>query len=123
MGLWRGPLPAAVAIPLAVGSVLLVLLTLPVSMPLIALFGAIDARRLRAAACRTPCGGCGQVLGTAALSAADAAWTVELAERHRRLPGLRLRVVRRCHALCTVCGARYGWTDRRLQRLPDKGAA
>lgn len=119
-------MPTWLAVPLAVGAVLLVLLTFPVSLPLMALLHALDARRLRAAVLRTRCIRCGAVLGQASLDAADAAWAAELADMHRRFPGARLRrVVRHCHALCTACGTEYGWDerDRTLRPLPVPSAS
>ena len=113
--------PVWLAVPLAVGAVLLVLLTFPVSMPLIGLLHALEVRRLRAAAASMRCVRCGQVLGRASLDAADAAWAAEMAELQRRFPGTRFRTVRRCHALCAACGTGYGWNDRdrRLHPLVD----
>ncbi|RYF01446.1 MAG: hypothetical protein EOO78_10655 [Oxalobacteraceae bacterium] len=105
--------PAWVAVPLAIGAVLLILLTCPVSLSLIALAHALDNRRLRAVASRTRCVRCGEALGYASLDAADAAWATEMAEvQRRRSPGVRMRVVRHCRALCATCGMKYGWNDR-----------
>lgn len=117
--------PAWLAVPLAVLAVLLVLLTFPVSLPLIALLHALDRRRLRAAASRTRCVRCSQILGQASLDAADAAWAVEMADMHRRFPGTRMRVVRHCHALCAACGMEYGWNEqnRTLQPLAPRERA
>lgn len=118
-------MPAWLAVPLAVGAVLLVLLTFPVSLPLIGLLHAMDRRRLGAVAGRTRCLRCGEVLGQASLDAADAAWAAEMADMHRRFPGTRLRVVRHCHALCAACGMEYGWNerDRTLQSLKPQDPA
>lgn len=56
-------MPTWLAVPLAIGAVLLVLLPLPMSLPLIALLQALDDRRLRQAVVRTHCVRCGQVPG------------------------------------------------------------
>lgn len=104
--------PAWLAVLLALLAVLLVLLTFPVSLPMIALLHALDGRRLRTTATRTRCLRCGHVLGQASLDAADNAWTAEMADMHRRYPGMRMRIVRHCHALCTACGMEYGWNHR-----------
>lgn len=58
--------------PLAVLALVLLLLTLPVTAPLSAIFIWWGSRRLRAAADGTCCVRCGHVLGQAALNAADA---------------------------------------------------
>ena len=114
-------MPAVFAIPLAVIAVLLVLFTFPVSLPLIALLNALDRRRLRVAAAAADCVRCGHRLGPEALGAADEAWMAEMADMHRRYPHGTVRVVRRIHAVCTSCGARYGWDerDRALELLPE----
>lgn len=111
-------MPALFAVPLAV---LLFLLAFPLSMPLVALLHALDCRRLRAAASGTRCVRCGQALGQASLDAADHTRQAELAELHRRHPGMRLRIVRHCRALCPTCGAGYTWNrpTRVLMLLPE----
>ena len=114
-------MPALFAVPLAVLAVLLVLLTFPVSVPLIALANARDERRLRDAAGRTRCVRCGAALGPDALDAAEAAFRDRKAEMHRRFPHGIVNVFRSTHARCTVCGTEYGWDGRRraLHLLPD----
>lgn len=114
-------MPALLANVLAVLALLLFLLAFPLALPLVALLNEIDRRRLRAAASRTRCLRCGQILGQASLDAADQACQAETADLRQRHPGLRLRLLRHCHALCTGCSMRYGWNERTstLSAVPD----
>lgn len=114
-------MPAMLAVPLTVLVGLLVLLTLPVSLPLIGLLHALDQRRLRAAAGKTQCVRCGQVLGPAALAAADEDLRAAWAAAHRQYPYAIVDIRRRASARCTACGAEYSWNARRraLHLLPD----
>ena len=111
-------MPAAFAVLVMVLVLLLLLATLPVSGPLLlALVAALHARhrrRLRAAADRTSCVGCGRLLGRAAVDAADVGWTGHMAELRRRHPHSFLRVVRFLYARCTACGTGYDWKVQSL---------
>lgn len=95
---------------LVVATVLI--LSLPVLLPVVAVLEARDRRRLRAAADAFACLECGEILGLAALERADADWAGHLARLHREHPGCRFRLVRDVHAVCTRCGARYRFDEK-----------
>lgn len=99
-------------------AMVLVLITLPVTLPIAALLQKRDLARLRIAACGMRCVRCDHVLGLAALDAADAADMERMAALHRQYPFDKLRVVRRSHARCVICGTDYLWdAQRRVLRL------
>ena len=107
-------MPVLLAVPLVILAVLLVLVTLPVSFPLMAALQARDGRRLRAAAEQTRCSRCGHRLGGEAVDEADIAWAETMADTRLRHPHVLLRIVRHLYARCTVCGADYDWEVQRL---------
>lgn len=106
-GGWRLGLAVVFGLPLLV-------LSLPITLPAVALAGALDRKRLRTAARHTVCVRCGAVLGEAALRLADERWQAEAAPHP---PHTRLRVARRTArtllAICTVCGERYTFDPRK----------
>ena len=115
-------MPMVLAVPVAVLAVLLTLVTLPVSLPLIALSIRLEERRRRAVACVMRCARCDGVLGPASLDAGDAAWGAELADMRCQFPHGFRRVVRRVFAVCPSCKAEYGWDGRVLVLLPEDEA-
>ncbi|MGI4946742.1 MAG: hypothetical protein ACRYHQ_40325 [Janthinobacterium lividum] len=92
---------------LLVGTALMALLVaLPILIPILAVDQAVTRRRKLAALAAAPCAVCGSSLSPDALDLADAGWGPAQAAQ----PTMRLRrVVRRLHAICPVCGARYEW--------------
>ncbi len=86
--------------------------SLPVTLPLVALSHARDLRRLRALADFLPCVQCSEILGKAALERADTIWAAHIEQLHREHPGYRFRLVRDVHAICTHCGQRYRFDDK-----------
>ena len=97
---------------LVVAALMALLVALPILIPLLAVDQAVTRRRKLAALAAAPCAVCGSSLSPDALDLADAAWrstpTVQPAMRLRR-------VVRRLHAICPACGARYEWDGARRQ--------
>jgi len=79
------------------------ILALPVLVLLAAAGHGLYLYRLRAAANRAGCPACGHRLGTEALRQADQYWQGHLDELRRTYPGIRFRVVRLIHAICTEC--------------------
>ncbi len=78
--------PDLLALPAVIGAMVLMLVTLPVSLPIALLLGRNDRRRLGAVAMVTPCSRCGTLLGPDAAAASDAAHMTALAEAQRRYP-------------------------------------
>ena len=101
---------------LVVTAVAALVLALPVLIVLLSMDQAITRRRQLAVLTSTGCIACGSPLNPDALDVADKVWRSE----HVELPGMRLRrMIRRLHAICPACGARYEWdgTQRQFQRL------
>ena len=117
--------PDLLAVPAAVGAMVLMLVTLPVSLPITLLLGRNDRRRLGAVAMVTPCSRCGTLLGPDAPAASDAAHMAALVEAQRRYPHHRVHVARRAQARCPGCGADYVWNGkcRTLHLLADPATA
>jgi len=109
-------MPALLAGPLAILALVLMLLTLPVTLPLALAWGGWKRRRQRSIIDRTCCIRCGHILGQAALQAADADHVAELGAMQQRFPNGLVNLLRRADARCTACGATYAW-DRRRHRL------
>lgn len=115
--------PDLVAAPAAIGAMLLMLVTLPVSLPIALLLGRNDRRRLEAGATVTPCSRCGTLLGPDAPAASDAAHMAAFADLQRRHPTHRVHLARRAQARCPACGADHVWDGKRrtLHLLADPG--
>ncbi len=113
---------AILAGPLAVLGMLVLLLSLPVSLPLGFIRGARQDRRQRSAANETCCIRCGHILGAASLRAADAAHIAEIAAMRRQHPHGTVTVLRRADARCTGCGAPYVWDRHQHQLRPVEAA-
>ncbi len=105
-------MPPFLAGPLLLLGMMVLLVTLPITLPIVGLLEAIDARRRRRCAEQTACIRCGHVLGVAALTASDTAQRAEWAKHAQ--PGVRYRRVRLAHARCCWCGADYTWAGGRL---------
>lgn len=97
-------------IVLLVGAVIITLL-LPVILVVGPPMHGWHVWRMRAAAARTACSGCGNTLGRAALDLAQTVWAAELPPWHIR-NGTR-RMVRRLWAVCPTCGVRYDYDEAR----------
>lgn len=87
-------------------AVLALVLTLPVLLPYALIAHQLYRRRLRRAAEAQSCPSCGGYLGIAALQASEDRWRAHVADLFRDHPGVRFRLVRLIHAVCTACGAR-----------------
>lgn len=113
--------PTVVAAPALIGAMLLMLVTLPVSLPVATLLNWNERRRLRTVAAATRCGCCGTLLGPGAPEVSDAAHIAALAKVQRRYPTHRVHVARRTQARCAACGADYVWdrVRRALSPLDD----
>jgi hypothetical protein len=104
--------------------VLLILFTLPVSVPIAIFLSKRDRRRMQAAALNARCVECGATLGLAALDRADKEWADHVAALQRDQPTMRFRLVRRVLARCSNCGAEYGFDarTRTFSRVEASGA-
>ena len=96
-----------------IGGMIVMLVTLPLTLPIALVFDWNGRRRLRAAATVTPCGRCGTLLGPDALVASDAAHMAELVEAQRCHPLHHVHVARRAQARCRACGADHVWDGKR----------
>ena len=113
----RLKLPAMVWAILLVPALLLILFTLPITLPIVAWLDARDKRR-RLTASWVACHQCGAMLGPEALARSDATWAEWLANVRREHPGWRMRVVRRVWAVCGRCGAEYGFDEEHRAFIP-----
>ncbi len=95
---------------LVVTALMALLLALPILILILAVDQAVTRRRKLAALAAAPCAVCGSSLSPDALDLADAAWGPAQAVQSTK--ALR-RVVRRLHAICRACGARYEWDGAR----------
>src|SRR5262249_1619306 len=86
-------------------------LALPVLLPCALISHRLHRRRLRTVAQAHPCPLCGNILSIAALRAGDEEWRAYVAALHRLNPGVRFRLVRLVHAICTACGARLHFRE------------
>ncbi len=95
---------------------------IPFVLPFLALDMEIDRRCRARAVERTSCTACGAWLGAWALDLADEHWRASMATVRRDGMRVRLaRVARRIDAVCSLCGARYGWDGkhRRFEAVDD----
>ena len=111
--------PALLAGPLLILAMVVLLLTLPVTLPIAILHGKLDRRRLCKAASAMRCVRCGHELGAAALASAATAAT-EARQQQRPFHGF-LRLAPRPDARCVGCGLFYRWNSqlRTLEAEPD----
>ncbi|RYF10856.1 MAG: hypothetical protein EOO40_04370 [Deltaproteobacteria bacterium] len=79
---------------MAILELVLILATLPISLPLAVLLEWRRTRRLNAAVAGTCCKRCGDVLGEAALAAAGADYKAKVAALHRRHPTSLVNLLR-----------------------------
>jgi hypothetical protein len=87
----------------------LILITLPIWIPVVAIVNWRSERRIRIAADKFSCLKCGKALGAEAVALADAAHRAEVqefAKTHHDLL-VRRRIVRTLHAICSACGTQY----------------
>ena len=111
--------PDLLAGPLLILAMVVMLLTLPATLPIAILLGNFDRGRLRKAASAMRCVRCGHELGAAALEAAATAAT-EARQQQRPFHGY-LRLAPRPDARCVGCGLFYRWNShlRTLEAEPD----
>lgn len=104
--------------------VLLMLITFPVTVPIVIILSKRDRRHMQAAALNAHCVECGATLGIAALDRADKEWVAHIAALQHGWPSMRFRLVRRVLARCTGCGAEYGYdaSTRTFRRVEEGGA-
>ena len=91
------------------GGMVLLLFALPLLIPFLALDQKLTRRRQLLALAGQPCAVCNSSLDHGALDLADALWADRVAVMRAEHPGMRLRLVRRLHAVCPACDAEYEW--------------
>ena len=117
-------LPSLFAGPLLILAMVVMLLTLPVTLPIAGLLGKLDRARLRKAVSDMQCVRCGHELGATALQAADAAAKATMEARHEQWPYATFRrLAPHPDALCVGCGLFYRWNSdlRKLEAEVDMG--
>jgi len=107
----RHEMPDWLLLPVGFVVVSALLLTAPLWIPVAMLWGARYRRRLRKAAESFRCSTCGSVLGAAAVRRADEEWEAYVRELMRKNPGVKFRMVRNVHAICSTCGTPYKYVE------------
>jgi len=96
----------------------LAVLSLPVALPVMLLRNILDARHQRRIANGLNCQRCGMLLGEAAIRESNRLIAEEFNEAQRKHPGVKLRWMRRHHAVCPHCGQKYRYSDQGKTYLP-----
>jgi hypothetical protein len=93
---------------LAIGFVIF----LPLIVPAALVWHGVYLRRLRVAADQFKCAGCGRPLGRKSIHLADEEWARRMQEFMNRYSGVKLRLVRNLHAICSSCGRQYQFVEK-----------
>ena len=97
-------------------------LLLPVLVPVLLIREGIYRRRLRTAARRFACGGCGSPLGDEAIRLADEECGRRIDPRAPRRRSFRFRTTPTLDAVCPSCGRRYRYV-RETRTFVEESAA
>ena len=89
-----------------------VVVLLPLIVPIAIALHAVRSQRLRSAANRFACAGCGAILGKESLRLADVKWAKRVEEMRIKYPRVKFRVVRDVDAICSKCGKQYGYVEK-----------
>ena len=92
--------------------VIILIILLPIIIPIVAISERIDYRRKKRIADDTACVECGNILGEAAILESNRVVDKEFQEFRIKYPGIKRRTIRGHHAICTVCGQKYFYSDR-----------
>lgn len=95
-------------------------LILPLLIPCAIISNWLYLRRLRSAAEAELCPLCRHPLGIEALLESDKQWDAHVSELRRTHPGVRLRLIRRHHAVCPGCHACLRFVDSAKSFAPLK---
>jgi hypothetical protein len=95
-----------------VAMLLLMLISMPVVLPYVAVSESLQKRRMITAAEVTRCKQCGRLLTRRSLELANQKVSTERAELRAKHPKTRFRIVRNLWAICTHCFAEYDWNER-----------
>jgi RNase P subunit RPR2 len=68
--------------------------------------------------CNFICKSCGSLLGQEAIHLSDEHWKAFFNELHEKNPGVRFRLMRSVHAICTNCGYEYTYHDKDCSLIP-----
>ena len=93
---------------LAIGFVIF----LPLIVPAALVWHGVYLRRLRVAADQFKCVGCGHPLERKSIHLADEEWARRMQEFMNRYSGVKPRVVRNLHAICSRCGRQYQFVEK-----------
>ena len=97
---------------LAILLVVVIILLSPVLIPVALLLQALSEQTKRGVARKFVCLKCGAVLGTESLRLADVAWNEYVSRLLREKPGMRLRLCRTLHAICSQCEQEYHYLEK-----------
>ena len=96
----------------------MVAFSLPVVLPVMAIREMIDARRQKRIANEIVCERCQNLLGEAAILESNRVVAEEWKQLRAKCPGVRIRRIRRHHAICTECGQEYLYSNQGKTYLP-----
>jgi hypothetical protein len=101
-------------IPKWAGTLLVIgfVLCLPLWIPAVIVWNAVRKHRLRKAARAFTCVNCSMTLGVDALARADQEWGNQMREMMRQHPGVKFRILRTLHAICSGCRTRYTFHEK-----------
>jgi hypothetical protein len=102
-----------------IATLMLVIVSFPIIIPIVAFSQWRELRRMRAAARDFACLNCGQRLGEEAITLGDEAWARKMAEHEGPwIEDVGLRMVRQLHAVCPHCGAQYEYVREKRTFVP-----
>lgn len=87
------------------------IVTLPVTLPYLAITQARRDSRLRKCALKTECEECGNLLGEESLRLSSKVWEQYVRDFRDKHPGVRFRIVRPHDSICPNCNAQYRYDD------------
>jgi hypothetical protein len=99
----------------------LLLLLLPILIPIAAICAHLEERKIKKLARQCHCLCCGAVLGDESIRLTDAPFATEAAERRKKFPRVKFRIVRNVHAICLKCGAQHQYrkTEHTFTLTPE----
>jgi hypothetical protein len=100
---------------------LLVLISLPVTLPVAMLQQSFIENRKRRLASTQVCSRCNMLLGLDSLQRADNEWSAYVTKLHADHPHSRFRLVRKVMAICD-CGVKYSFGEKHMRfvLIPDE---
>ena len=105
----------------AIGNVafgVIAVISLPVVLPVMVFRNMIDARYQKRIANGVSCERCGKLLGEAAILESSRVFVDEWKQLQAKHPGIKFRMIRTHHAICTECGQEYLYSNQGRTYLP-----